>query len=345
MDSGQPGDAGDASDATLDADGANAPDAGSAECNAFLTPIDAFPSTFGGSGTISHWQQPALDAETWRLAITGLVSDPFTLGLSELEADTAHQVTVLKTLQCVYLTWGTSIWTGVPVRALLDRAGIDRTRVRRVRFLGADGFLSNLRLDDLYPAQPEADAFEPLVAFHIGGGPLPAPLGFPARLLCDRIGYKNVKWLTSIEATDDDTAVGQYQDAGFRDDAIVPLMPWPYSPLPPPKSQSLPAGPLQLCGHALSGRGGVVAVEIAIDDGAFEPASLASLSALRAAEPMLEQTLQVREPERFPWPFRGVWVPWQYTWNATPGVHRLSLRATDRSGQVSEPAQADVAIG
>jgi DMSO/TMAO reductase YedYZ molybdopterin-dependent catalytic subunit len=316
------------------------PDGGLPACADFLTPPVIFPQVFGGQGAVQDWRQPTLDAASWRLTVTGLVDAPLELRLAELEADTEHHVTVLATLQCVFIAWGTSIWTGVPVRELLDRARIDRSKVRRVRFVGADGFFNNLQLADLYPAAPVADAFEPLVVFRMAGERLRPELGFPARLLlCDRYGFKNIKWLSTIEATDDDSPAGQYQDEGFKDDGNVSFTVRTTTNL-----TAVSAGPLEVCGHARSGQGGIVAVEAAVDGGAFAPVELASLDALRAAEPALEQALQVREPQRFAWPFRGVWVPWQMTWQATAGEHRIALRAIDRSGTASQPIELHLTV-
>ena len=324
---------GDAHDAALDAP--LDADLGPMSCAPLLQSVDSYARQFGGRSTIDGWQQPDLDADSWRVAIGGLVRTPMSFGLKELEAERAHHVTVLSTLQCVFGPWATALWTGVPLRRLLDRAGIDRTSTRRLRFVGADGFAASAGIDDVYA--PEAgEAFDTLLAFRMGGQPLPKDLGYPARLIhCGRFGFKHVKWLVSVEATDREEPFGQYESAGLSDSVgMSPLA----TGLTEPRPASFKAGPISVCGYATSGYSGIVAVEVALDGGEFVPAQIPSLQRLRRSEPALEQALQVRDPARYPWPPRGVWVPWEYTWTATAGDHQLFVRARDRAGGVTQPS-------
>ena len=40
------------------------------------------------------------------------------------------------------------------------------------------------------------------------------------------------------------------------------------------------------------------------------------------------------EPMAFPWPYRGVWAPFEHTVELAAGEHQLSLGVVDRAGSV-----------
>lgn len=305
--------------------------AGPAPCPPFLTPLSEFFQQFGGSRTVDGWSMPDL-AEDTPLELTGLVATPTTLRLSDLEAEHASHVTVLNTLMCVLGSRGTAIWTGVPLRGLLDRAGIDRALARRVRFFGADGFENNLKLADIYDSPPEI--FEPLLAFRIGGERLPRELGFPVRLLlADRFGFKNTKWLVRIEVTDSDAETGQYQERGYPDAGVI-------APVPIVEShrvaESVAAGRVRICGFALSGYAAVDSVEVALDAAAYAPARIGSAQELLARHPELAATLQFENTDRFSFPLRGIWVAWETTLDLVAGEHTVAVRLHDASGNVAD---------
>jgi hypothetical protein len=69
-----------------------------------------------------------------------------------------------------------------------------------------------------------------------------------------------------------------------------------------------------VAGVAWAQHRGIDRVEIRIDDGPWRPAELAGADT----------------PD--------TWLQWVATWDATPGDHRLQVRATDASGQ-TQPAE------
>ena len=102
--------------------------------NSFLTPNSQFYVR-------NHFPMPQLEASSWRLRVEGAVSNALTLTLDELRKLPSRTVTA--TLECAgngrsYLMpktsgvqWklgavGNAEWTGVPLGAVLERAGLRR---------------------------------------------------------------------------------------------------------------------------------------------------------------------------------------------------------------------------
>ncbi|NBC16764.1 MAG: molybdopterin-dependent oxidoreductase, partial [Bacteroidetes bacterium] len=149
----------------------------------FLTPTEDYYVQHGGAVLSQEWggvQQIARD--DWTLTIDGLVETPLTLRFSDLEAMMDEAVTVLKTMRCITDSTavpgliGNALWTGIPLRRVLERAGVDRQRTRRLRLYGSDGFTNNLPLDRVFE-NPADDLFEPLLVFAMNGEPLTAEHG------------------------------------------------------------------------------------------------------------------------------------------------------------------------
>src|SRR5690606_6041743 len=70
-----------------------------------------------------------------------------------------------------------------------------------------------------------------------------------------------------------------------------------------------PSGPGPVAGVAWAQHTGIAAVEVRVDDGAWRAATLA----------------ETVGPD--------TWRQWSYAWDATPGEHRLTVRATDADGR------------
>jgi DMSO/TMAO reductase YedYZ molybdopterin-dependent catalytic subunit len=129
----------------------------------FLTPLappdpnDRFYEQYGANGTVVDWPGiQSLSQADWRLRIDGLVGTPLTLTYEDVMAEAGQAVSTLHTMRCIkdesFVPGliGTTVWTGIPLRIFLERAGIDRARARRLRFYGTDGFTNNLALDQVY---------------------------------------------------------------------------------------------------------------------------------------------------------------------------------------------------
>lgn len=310
----------------------------------FLTPADVDPAQGGlyvkngAEAGIPGWSMPDLDPATWTLRIDGLVTTPLTLTRNDLEADVAQAVSVLKTLRCIEDDntvpglVGTALWRGIPLRLFLDRAGVDHDRTRRLRLYAADGFTNNLTLDDVYRTFGPGD-YEPLLVTHMNDAPLTRAHGAPTRLLIyDAYGYKNVKWIERIEATDSDDAFGTYQQVlGYVDDGVMRVSSKITNPL---FNEGLAAGTTLITGFAVSGYGEISTVEVAIDDEPFQQARILPYDELTSQEPMLARARQALDGIAFP--FRSVWVLWEFRWDAPPGAHQIRVRARDSAGNTQE---------
>lgn len=314
-------------------------------CTPVLTPVDQFPAIFGGDGMVSDWTMPTLDAQEHALAIDGLVERPLSFRLDELEAETEGVISVINSLQCAFGPTGTQVWTGLPLRDLLDRTGPDLQRARRLRLYGADGYRDNLQLEDIYVADESSELFAPMLAYRIGGRPLPEGLGFPFRLLLgDRYGYKNVKWLERIELTEDDSSFGMYEDDKFDPSLDAGRMGVTGALEAPRPPERFTPGPLQICGRAMSGATGIDRVEISINDGAPLVADLLSRNGFLSHLPAAGETLQAQQPARFPYPWRGVWTPFSHDWQAEPGIHQLRMHVIDRNGTINDRVSIEVEV-
>jgi len=181
----------------------------------YLTPAELFYIR-------SHFIAPTVDRASYRLRIDGAVRTPLSLTFQALREMPSETRAV--TLECagngrVFLVpqvagaqWelgavGNAEWTGVPLRALLERAGLEDDACEIV-LEGADRGSPHEE-----PVPPEPISFarslprdkalrrEVLIAFRMNGDELPLHHGFPVRAIVPgHYGVASVKWLTHIEA-------------------------------------------------------------------------------------------------------------------------------------------------
>jgi DMSO/TMAO reductase YedYZ molybdopterin-dependent catalytic subunit len=287
---------------------------------------------------LSHFDVPYVPDGRWQVEVAGRVRSPATLALEDIKR--LPQRTLRVTLECAgngrtamtprypSMPWtceavGTAEWTGTPLRHMLDRAGLLDEAVE-IAFIGADrGF--DRGHEHAYGRSLRRDVAlsdDVLVAWAMNGAPLLPQHGFPLRLVVPGwYGMASVKWLNRIEAL----AV-PYE--GFQQVSTYMYRPIPDGPttpvthmrvkslLVPPgnpdfytRQRMVDAGPVPLFGRAWSGGGVAVAgVEVGVD-GAWSDAKL--------------------EPGNGPYAWRG----WTWAWDARPGEHVLSCRATDANGE------------
>ena len=280
----------------------------------------------------SHGPTPRLNPDGWRLEVGGLVERPLSLTLADLQG--MPDVEAVATLECAGnrrtyqrpvpggVPWqdgaiSTARWGGVPLAALLARAGL-QAGARHVLLEGADICPTDGGPQPFARSIPLELALTPsaLLALTMNGEPLPPEHGFPARLVMPRFYAMNdVKWLTRIVAQAE-PHTGHFQVHDYRlwlgeDD--------PGSDLPavrvaavigrPRPGSTLRAGRTRVRGAAWTGTGIVERVEVSADGGVtWHPA-----------------TLQDAAKD-------GVWRLWDWEWDAPPGEHTLHVRATDSAG-------------
>lgn len=255
---------------------------------------------------------PRVDAESWSLEIGGMVDHPYSLTYNDLLRMPSVEEPV--TLQCVSNEVGgdlvgNAVWQGVPLKDILDRAGI-KPGAEQVFSKSVDGWTCG------FPVNVLDDDRVALVAYAMNGKRLPVEHGFPARLVVSGLyGYVSAtKWLTSIELTPWDGVDGYWVPRGWSKKGPIKLA----SRIDVPRDgASIGAGTTPIAGVAWRPATGVRAVEVSIDGGSWIECELGRVAS--------EHT----------------WVQWRTTWDATPGDHRIRVRAIDADGheQITALAQ------
>jgi DMSO/TMAO reductase YedYZ molybdopterin-dependent catalytic subunit len=156
---------------------------------------------------------PDFDPATYRLRISGLVDRPLDLPWSDVQGLARDEQ--VADFHCV-TGWSVDDvrWSGFRIGPLLERAGM-RPATTHLEFVSLEEpYVDTLTLDQaLLP--------DVLLADRMDGGPLTQPHGAPMRVVIPRMyGYKGVKWLTEIRATDR-PQVGYWEARGYDADAWI----------------------------------------------------------------------------------------------------------------------------
>jgi DMSO/TMAO reductase YedYZ molybdopterin-dependent catalytic subunit len=187
-----------------------------------LTPRDQFFTT-------QHYGHPEVDPAAFRLKVSGLVKQPISLSLDDLRR--MRSVEVMAGFECsgnrrpLQGLSGNGRWTGVPLRAVLDKADV-KDEAREFVFFGADHGeeevefrAQKFKLDQQFGrslTREKALSGEPLLAYAMNGEPLTKHQGAPLRLLVPGwYGVANVKWLSEIHVQQD-AYLGKYQARWYR---------------------------------------------------------------------------------------------------------------------------------
>ncbi|WP_083933476.1 molybdopterin-dependent oxidoreductase [Kribbella catacumbae] len=254
---------------------------------------------------------PKVDPRTWELRIHGLVDRELRLTFADLLNRRLIERDI--TLTCVsnevggpYV--GNARWLGVPIAELLREAGV-RDGADAVRSTSVDGLTIGTPLKAL------TDGRDAIFAVGMNGEPLPFEHGFPVRMVVPGLyGYVSAtKWIVDFEVTRFSDFSAYWTDRGWSVEAPIKTS----SRIDVPKGfASIKAGPAVAAGVAWAQNRGIAKVEVQVDDGDWQPATLAA-----------EDTIDT-------------WRQWTFRWNATPGNHKLTVRATDATGQVQTADRA-----
>jgi sulfane dehydrogenase subunit SoxC len=302
-------------------------------------PLEAlrYPVTpIGMHYVLVHFDVPDIDAAGYELRVDGRVCAQLALTLGDLRSRPAVSMPVM--MECagagrahlaprpVSAPWhdeavGCAEWTGTPVRGIIDEAGLLEDAVELL-FTGCDRGVDQGVEQDYQRSLPidEAMREDVLLAYAMNGQPLPAPHGFPLRLIVpDWYGMASVKWLRSITAIAAPFEGVQqtllYRYRRFEEDPGTPVTrKKPHALMVPPgipeflsRVRHVHAGRTLIEGRAWSGNGAVIRVEFSADGGGTW------------ADAQLEPQLA-----------RHSWTGWSYTWDAgEPGEYELCARATD----------------
>jgi DMSO/TMAO reductase YedYZ molybdopterin-dependent catalytic subunit len=249
---------------------------------------------------------PALTTDSWQLRIHGAVDREITLSFDDLLA--LPSVERMITLTCVSNEVGGKLagnarWQGALLADLLGMAGPQE---------GADCVLST-SVDGFTVTTPLAaltDGRDALLAYAMNGEPLPVEHGFPARMIVPGLyGYVSAtKWVVDLEITRFADVTAYWTQRGWS----------PQAPIKTASRIDVPAGfarlapgPVAIAGMAWAQHRGISAVQVQIDDGPWQDATLSGAAGV------------------------DTWRQWSFAWSAAdPGIHTLRCRAVDADGTV-----------
>ena len=309
----------------------------------FITPVKRFYVR-------CHHPIPEIDPETWRLKIEGEVENALDLSYADLAKMETRTITV--TMECAgngraFLEpqrhgaqWergavGNAEWTGVPLAALLARAGV-RASACEVILQGADegeikepprpsGKIHYARSLPVYKAMDDV-----LLAFQMNGEELTPEHGFPLRAVVPGwYGMAAVKWLTRIAASKKpyhgyyQTIDYAYWERGSTTPTLMPIteMRVKAQIARPEFAEAVRGGqPYRVHGAAWTTEAEIARVELSTDQGA-------TWSDAR----LLGESL------------RNAWRLWEYEWAVptAPSKAVLMARATDSEGRTQPPEHHD----
>jgi DMSO/TMAO reductase YedYZ molybdopterin-dependent catalytic subunit len=254
---------------------------------------------------------PQIAPNGWRLRVHGRVRNPLTLTYDDLLRRPMIERYI--TLCCVSNEVGGGLvgnarWLGVRVSDLLAEAAPEPGADQVVSRSG-DGYTAGT------PTEVLRDGRDAMLAVGMNGVPLPVDHGFPVRMVVPGLyGYVSAtKWLTELELTSFADYDAYWVRRGWADKAPVKLQ----SRIDTPGSRAK-AGTVVVGGVAWAQHVGVSGVELRVDDGPWQPARLYDVPSI------------------------DTWRQWTLPWAATPGKHRLTVRATDTNGRLQDEDERPV---
>src|SRR5437660_4036128 len=173
-----------------------------------------------------------IDPDTFQVAVTGKVTSPLNLSLKELKTS-FEPIEIVAVNQCsgnsrgffeprvaggqlANGAMGNARWRGVPLKAVLDKAGVMQG-AKQVTFNGLDGpvvpdtpdFVKALDID-------HARDGEVMLAYGMNGEDLPVLNGFPLRLIVP--GYYGTYWVKHLNEITviDDVFDGYWMKSAYR---------------------------------------------------------------------------------------------------------------------------------
>jgi DMSO/TMAO reductase YedYZ molybdopterin-dependent catalytic subunit len=163
-------------------------------------PADSQQPTFNADRGPLYDRLRAGDFAEWRLQVEGRVARPTSFSLADLKRMPAR--TQITKHTCEEGWSAIAEWTGVPLRTVLEAAGI----------LSSARFVNYFAYDDTAEGIDMLDAIHPqtILAYGMNGRDLPLAHGAPLRMRIEtQLGYKSVKFLQRIVVTDEFDDLGK----------------------------------------------------------------------------------------------------------------------------------------
>jgi len=300
-----------------------------------FTPKDQFFTT-------QHYGHPVVDPATYKLQVSGLVDRPISLTLDELRRMGTREL--VAGFECsgnrgpLQGLSGNGRWTGLPLKDVLDKAGV-KAEAREFVFFGADRGDEDVEWrTQTFKVQQQfgrsmtrekALSPEPFLAHAMNGEPLTRHQGSPLRLIVPGwYGVCNVKWLSEIHVQEE-RYLGKFQARWYRTfkgEMIDGEMKWIETAITRMQLKSYIAritrngadsADYKVMGVVLNDGTPIKAVEVRVDDGPWRPA-----------------TMDPSTREKYGWKL------FNYGWTgAAPGGHTLVSRAIDATGKIQPTAQ------
>jgi DMSO/TMAO reductase YedYZ molybdopterin-dependent catalytic subunit len=163
---------------------------------------DPFPTWNQTNPRNEEYQQHLSEGfRNWRLPVTGLVERPRELSLDEIKSLPAR--TQITAHVCEQGWSAIGEWTGTPLQRVLEAAGGVTPAARYVVIHTFDRWYEGY---DLFEVQHP----QTILAYGLNGRDLPRGNGAPLRLRVERqCGYKNLKFLRSIQVVDSVAGIGR----------------------------------------------------------------------------------------------------------------------------------------
>ncbi len=297
-----------------------------------ITPNDQFFTT-------QHYGHPVVDPATFKLKVSGLVDRPIALSLDDLRRMGSKEL--VAGFECsgnrgpLQGLSGNGRWTGLPLKDVLDKAGV-KPEAREFVFFGADRGEEEVEWRTLKfkveqqfgraLTREKALSPEPFLVYAMNGEPLTRHQGSPLRLLVPGwSGVSNVKWLSEIRVQED-TYLGKFQSRWYRTfkgEMIDGEMKWVETAITHMQLKSYIAritrngAAYNVLGVVLNDGTPIKSVEVRVDDGPWRPATMDSSTRDKYG-----------------------WKLFNYAWaGATPGEHTLVSRVIDATGKIQPTAQ------
>ncbi len=298
-----------------------------------FTPADKFATT-------QHYGHPDVDPAAFRLKISGLVDKPQQLSLDDLKKMGGAEL--VAGFECsgnrgpLQGLCGNGRWTGVPLKKVLDAAGV-KANAREFVFFGADKGeeevewrTQKFKIDVPFGRslnREKALSPEVFLAYALNGQPLTKHQGAPLRLIVPGwYGVANVKWLSQIHIQED-AYMGKYQARWYRTvraEMIDGEMKYMETAVTHMNPKSFVArvtrngDTFKALGVILNDGSPIKTIEVKLDEGSWQPA-----------------TLDPSTKDKYGWKL------FTYTWKgAAPGDHTIVSRVTDARG--TQPTEKDL---